>query len=96
VYIQINKGMYGLPQEGKLANDLLVKRLAPHSYHPVRHTHGLWKHNTRPITFTLVVYAFGVKYVGKAHADHLLNTIKHDYEVTEDWKGGLYCGIKLD
>jgi hypothetical protein len=29
VYIQINKGMYGLPQAGRLAKDLLVKRLAP-------------------------------------------------------------------
>jgi hypothetical protein len=25
VYIQINKGMYGLPLAGKLANDLLIK-----------------------------------------------------------------------
>jgi hypothetical protein len=88
VYIHISKGMYGLPQAGRLANDLLVKRLAPHGYHPVRHTHVIWKHDTRPLTFTLVVDDFSVKYVGNEHADHLLNALKQDYEVTEDWTGG--------
>jgi hypothetical protein len=41
IYIRIDKGMYGLPQSGRLANNLLVKRLTPHGYHPVKHTHGL-------------------------------------------------------
>jgi hypothetical protein len=96
VYIKINSGMSGLPQAGRLANDLLVKRLAPHGYFPVRHTHGLWKHDTRPVTFTLVVDNFGIKYVGKEHVDHLLQALKQEYEVTEDWTGALYCGITLD
>jgi hypothetical protein len=98
LYIQINKGMYGLPQAGRLANNLLAKRLVPHGCHPVRHTHGLWKHDTRPITFTftLVVDVFGAMYIGKKHVNHLHNALKQDYEVTEDWTGGLYCGIKLD
>jgi hypothetical protein len=87
VYIQINKGMYGLPQAGRLVNDLMMKRLAPHGYHPVRHMHGMWKHDTHPVTFTLVADDFGIKYVGKEHADHLLNALKQDYEVTEDWTG---------
>jgi hypothetical protein len=30
VYIRIDKGMYGLSHTGRLANNLLVKRLAPH------------------------------------------------------------------
>jgi hypothetical protein len=47
--------MYGLPQAGRLANNLLVKRLAHHGYHPVEHTPGMWRHKMRPITFTLVV-----------------------------------------
>jgi hypothetical protein len=96
VYIQINKGMYGLPQAGKLANDLLVKRLAPHGYRPIRHTHGIWKHNTRPVTFILVVSNFGIKYVGKEHVGHLLQALKQEFEVTEDWTGALYCGITLE
>jgi hypothetical protein len=88
--------MYGLPQADRLANDLLVKRLAPHGYDPVPHTHGLWRHDTRPVTFTLVVDEFGIKYIGKENADHLLNALKQDSEATEDWTGGLYCGIKVD
>jgi hypothetical protein len=96
VYIRIDKGMYGLPQAGRLANNLLVKRLAPHGYRPCEHTHGLWRHNTKPVTFTLVVDDFGIKYTGKENAYHLLNALKENYEVTEDWAGKLYCGISLD
>ena len=44
VYIKIVKGMYGLPQAGKLTNDLLKKRLAMWGYHPVKITPGLWRH----------------------------------------------------
>ena len=33
VYIEANKGMYGLPQSGLLANELLEKRLNKHGYH---------------------------------------------------------------
>jgi hypothetical protein len=61
IYICIGKGMYGLPQAGRLANNLLIMRLSPHGYHPVKHTHGMWHHKTSPITFTLVVDDFGVK-----------------------------------
>jgi hypothetical protein len=95
-YIFIDKGMYGLLQAGRIANYLLMKRLAPHGYHSVEHTHGLWRHETRPVTFTLVVDDFGVKYLGREHANHLLNTLKKNYEVTEDWEGNMYCGISLD
>jgi hypothetical protein len=96
VYIRIDKGMYGLPQAGRLANTLLVTRLAPHGYRPCTHTHGLWRHDTKPITFTLVVDDFGIKYLGKENAEHLLNALKEHYAVTEDWAGKLYCGISLD
>jgi hypothetical protein len=43
-YMEIRKGMYGLPQAGILANKLLKKRLARHGYHEQPHTPGLWKH----------------------------------------------------
>ena len=35
VYIEIQKGMYGLPQAGMLANKLLKCRLAQHGYYEV-------------------------------------------------------------
>jgi hypothetical protein len=95
-YIRIDKGMYGLPQSGRLANNLLVKIMASHGYRPCEHNHGLWQHDTKPVTFTLVVDYLGIKYPGKENADHLLNALKENYEVTEDWAGNLYCGISLD
>jgi hypothetical protein len=41
VYIEIQKGMYGLPQAGILANELLQRNLAKDGYRPTTHTHGL-------------------------------------------------------
>jgi hypothetical protein len=75
VYIEILKGMYGLKQAGLLANQLLQTRLAPFGYYPERHTPGLWLHKSRPISFTLVVDDFAVKYMGKQHAEHLQNDL---------------------
>jgi hypothetical protein len=54
VYTEIQKGMYGLPQAGILANELLQRNLAKDGYRPTTHTHGLWTHDTRPISFSLV------------------------------------------
>jgi hypothetical protein len=47
LYMEIQKGIYGLPQTGMLASKLLQKRLAKLGYAPTKHTHGLWKHKTR-------------------------------------------------
>ena len=67
VYCNIQKGIYGLPQSGIIANKLLKKRLAKFGYVEVPNTPGLWRHIYHPIQFqfTLVVDDFGVKYVGK-------------------------------
>ena len=96
VYIEIQKGMYGLPQAGILANKLLKTRLTDHDYYEVPYTPGLFTHNTRPIWFTLVVDDFGIKYNGKEHADHLLKVLRGHYSVEVDWNGALYCGITLN
>jgi len=96
VFLEIRRAVWELPQAGILANKLLRKRLKPHGYYNCVNTPGLWRHATRPITFTLVVDDFGVKYVGKEHADHLINCLKDEtYKLTEDWTGNLYCGISL-
>ena len=87
--------VWSLPQAGILANKLLQKRLLPHGYYECKHMPGLWKHTSRPISFTLVVDDFGVKYTNKNDIDHLIASLKTDYELTEDWDGDLYCGIKL-
>jgi hypothetical protein len=95
VYLEIRKVIYGLSQAGILANQLLRQHLRPAGYYEVDHTPGLWKHVTRPVQFTLTVDDFGVKYVGKEHADHLITTLRRHYELEEDWAGELYCGITL-
>jgi hypothetical protein len=96
VYIEIQKGMYGLPQAGILANELLQRNLAKDGYRPTTHTHGLRTHDTRPISFSLVVDDFGVKYVGREHAEHLMTCIKKNYNISSDWNGTAYCGLTLD
>jgi hypothetical protein len=95
VYIEIRKGMYGLKQAGLIANQLLRNRLEPFGYYPARHTPGLWLHKTRPISFTLVVDDFAVKYVGKQHAEHLRNELLQTYELTIDWMVTVCFGMTL-
>jgi len=96
VYIRIDKGMYGLPQAGKLANDLLRARLAPHGYLPCPHTPGYWRHTSKPISFVLVVDDFAVKYTNDADAHELLAILQQHYNVKTDWKATTFCGIHLD
>jgi hypothetical protein len=67
VFLEIRRAVWGLPQAGILANNLLQKRLKPHGYYECVNTPRLWRHATRPITFALLVNNFGVKYVGKEH-----------------------------
>jgi hypothetical protein len=95
VYIEIRKGTYSLKQAGLLANQLLQTHLAPFGYYPARHTPGLWLHRTRPISFTLMVDNFAVKYVGKQHAEHLRNALLRTYELTTDWTATVYSGMTL-
>ncbi len=95
IYCKIQKGMYGLPQAGIIAQQLLEECLQKHGDRQSQMTPGLWKHDTRPISFSLVVDDFRVKYVGKENAQHLLDTVPHYYKCSCDWKGEQYCGLIL-
>ena len=95
VYMEIRKGMPGLKQAGRIANDRLTIQLAKLGYRPVPITPSLWTHDTRPVDFSLVVDDFGVKYVGKEHAMHLLTALRTLYTVTEDWAGTLFSGLTI-
>jgi hypothetical protein len=48
VFVEIRKGMYGLPQAGLLAQELLEQRLNKHGYFQSTRTPGLWTHKWRP------------------------------------------------
>ncbi len=92
VYIKAKRGVYGPPQSRLLANKLLEKQLNKHGYQQSKLVPGLWKHDTRPIQFTLVVDDFRVKYKGKEHAQHLKNTLEKHYKLTCNWTGTRYIG----
>jgi hypothetical protein len=96
VYIEIQKGMYGLPQADILTNELLQQRLSLYGYHPTEHTHGLWKHETRPVWFSIVVDDCGIKYIGRENAELLMISIKKKYAISSNWTGSAYCSLKMD
>jgi hypothetical protein len=96
IYVRAKWGMYGLPQSGLLANKLLEKRLNKHGYRQSKLVPGLWKHDTQPIQFTLVVDDFGIKYVSEEHANNLKWALDEHYKLTCDWTGTWYIGIILD
>ena len=50
---------------------------------------------TSVVQRTLTVDNFGVNYICKQHAEHLLGAFSHHYKMEEDWKGEVYFGIKL-
>ena len=97
VDIKMRRAVWGLPQAGILANKHLRRKLALFSYYESGHTLGLWCHESRPLTFTftLVVDDFGVKFVYKEDANHLISSISSMYKLTKDWTGNLYCGSTL-
>jgi hypothetical protein len=84
VYIEMRRAVWGLPQAGILANKRLRRKLAPFGYTESVNTPGLWTHESRPISFTLVVDDFGVKYVSGKDVDYLITSIKSTYNLTED------------
>ena len=96
VHCEVRRGIYGLPQVGIIAQELLEERLLKAGYCQSKVTPGYWKHDWRPISFTLVVDDFGVKYIIKADVNHLIQTLKQDYKIVEDWEGTRYLGITLD
>ena len=88
--------VWGLPLAGIFANKRVQQKLAPFGYYECVNTPGLWYHESRPITFTLVVDNFKVKFVKKEDVDHLIVSLKTTYTLTEDWTSTLYCGITLE
>ncbi len=96
IYIKIQKGMYGLPQAGILAQELLKKCLNKYGYCQSPLTPGLWWHDFRPISFTLCVDNFGIKYIGRKHAEYLASILSKHYRCLHDWDGQQYLGMNLD
>jgi hypothetical protein len=75
---------------------LLKQQLNKHGYSHSKAVPGLWTHKSQPISFTLVIDDFGVKYEGKEHTMHLINILKEEYEIAEEWSGNKYIGINFN
>ena len=96
VYIVASRGMYGLPQSGTQATELLEKKLNKNCYKQIKFVPGLWKHECRPVKFMVVVDNFGVKYVWGKHAFHFKQTLEEHYKFKTEWYGTRYIVITLD
>ena len=95
VYAEVRKGMYGLPQAGKLANDRIRKFLAPYGYVPCTVTPGLWTHLHSDLMFTLAVDDFGIRYANKQDVEDLIAIINKEFKCSQDWTGNRYIGLTL-
>ena len=60
IYFKILCGCYGLPQSGRLANDLLCTRLEKAGYYEAATTPGFCIHKWRPVQSVLLVDDFGI------------------------------------
>ena len=88
-------GMYGLPQAGNFSNDKLKLHMDTFGYKPSPTTPGLWRHQTCPLQFSLVLDDFEVSYEHQGNITHLLYSLKTIHKILEDWYGKLYCRLNL-
>jgi hypothetical protein len=73
IYAEVRRGMYGLPQAGRIvANNQITAFLAPKGYTPV--SPSLWRHNKSNLAFTLVIDNFGIKYTNPQDVHDLMTT----------------------
>ena len=76
VYMEIRKLIPGLKKAGKIAHDQLKNHLDQFNYLSCERAPSLWRYNTRPNIFTLVLDEFRIKYSAKQHAQHLISVLQ--------------------
>jgi hypothetical protein len=94
--VRITKGIYGLPQAGRLAFEKLSRLLKRHGYIACPNTPCLFQNATNGVAFTLVVDDFAIKYTDKASVEHLFAAIREEYRLEVDWSGSKYIGMSVD
>ena len=87
------RGMHGLTETDAIANRLLKTLLKQHDYFEVKHTLGLFTHETRQIWFTLTLDNFSVTHIGKGYTECLMSVRGKYNNMGEYWKGKLYRRI---
>ena len=84
-----------MTQEEKIANDKLKIHLSKFGYEPAPITPGLWRHQTPPLQFSLVVDDFGVN-MSAEQISPISYMHKKIYKISEYWDGKLYFGLNFD
>jgi hypothetical protein len=94
--VQIEYSLYGLPHAGRISAIKVDNLLKRHGYHQCYSTPCLYHNKHNGIYFTLIVDDYLIKYKHKQDAEHLLNALQTEYEVSVDWGGTRYLGMKMD
>ena len=84
LYARVDKGMYGLPQAGRVANDHLLPRLQEAGYTATGQTPGLFSQKDNDIVFALVVDDFLIHHTSDQALTHLIDTLQQHYTITVD------------
>lgn len=97
VLFRLVKGIYGLPEAGRLAQKKLIAHLAANGYEQCStDSPCLFQNKEKTITFSLVVDDFGVKYRNKADVEALIACLaKGEYKMSQDWTGSKYLGFEI-
>jgi hypothetical protein len=96
VFCKVRCGMYGLPQASIIPQELLTKCLHKAGYYRQSTiTPGYWCHDWHPISFTLIIDNFGMKYINKNNVKHLMIILKKDYKIDTNWDSTQYLGLTL-
>jgi hypothetical protein len=88
--------MYGLPQTGIIAQELLEEHLRKAVHIQSCMLPGYWMHNWRPILFTLVATVLKSSISMKHMSTISSKTLKTDYANDDDWEGTRYLGMAID
>ena len=95
ILFEVTKSMYGLPHAGKIAQDVLIGRLAKHGYLQTGTT-CLFRHVTNGVAFALVVDDFAVKFKDLVSADHLIACLELFYKLTIKRNATKYLGLTIE
>ena len=94
--MEIQKGICGIPQAGKITNDKLKLHLDKFGYYPSPIAPGIWQHQICPLQFSKVVDDFDIKYERQEDITNLIDALKTIYKIPEYRDGKLYCGLNLE
>eukprot|EP00804_Cyclotella_cryptica_P026851 CCRYP_019905-RA/>CCRYP_019905-RA protein AED:0.58 eAED:0.15 QI:0/-1/0/1/-1/1/1/0/256 len=95
IFVSVTSGMRTSAIQGSWPTSCLKGGSTNNGYFQSKLVPGLSPHTKVPIQFVLTVGDFGVKFVGRKHAEHLYQALCQHYKVTTDWTGDRYIGIHL-